>query len=116
MHAGVLFALEHLGFRVTGISGVSGGAIIASYYVGGGEPEQFLHIVQGHELTLPREVTRFPTLLRLLGQGFTRCPGTDSSVRDSWSKTERGKFHPCRTANRRSNRGGQEFGCRIGCS
>jgi predicted acylesterase/phospholipase RssA len=65
VHAGVLFALEDLGVCITGLSTVSGGAIVGSYYVTGGPPLGFLDIVQRRDVGLAREVTRFPTLIRL---------------------------------------------------
>jgi predicted acylesterase/phospholipase RssA len=66
VHAGVLYALDDLGVRISAISAVSGGSIVGTYYATGGSPLEFLRIVQRRAYGLAREVTRAPAGARML--------------------------------------------------
>ena len=65
LHAGVLAAYERLGLKASAVAGVSGGAIVGSYYVAGGNPQQlFLGLTQ-HDFDLPRRILQFPNAVHL---------------------------------------------------
>jgi predicted acylesterase/phospholipase RssA len=56
-HAGVLSALERFGLTPTHLSSVSGGSIIASFYVMGGDPNAFPQFVKEGRFRLLRRLT-----------------------------------------------------------
>jgi predicted acylesterase/phospholipase RssA len=74
LHAGVLSGLEAAHIRVTNVSSVSGGSIIAGYYVRGGAPADFLRAATSGHLNLYRELLDAQNALRLPFPA--RIPGT----------------------------------------
>jgi predicted acylesterase/phospholipase RssA len=82
MHAGVLEGLGNLGIVPQVLSTVSGGSIIGAYYAAGGHPEDFLSRVIAHRVSIWREVSKFPELLRLLLTSRTRTD-TEAGVLDA---------------------------------
>jgi predicted acylesterase/phospholipase RssA len=66
MHAGVLDALDRLRVPITTIASVSGGSIIASYYVAGGRPRDFLTAAAAQRFLIVRDLADLSTALRFL--------------------------------------------------
>jgi predicted acylesterase/phospholipase RssA len=75
LHAGVLSGLETAHIPITHISSVSGGSIIAGYYVRGGSPEDFRRAAAAGRLNLYRDLVDAQNALRLPFPA--RFPGTD---------------------------------------
>ncbi|ADC89430.1 Patatin [Thermocrinis albus DSM 14484] len=48
-HIGVLKALQELGFRIKGVSGVSAGALVGAYHCAGYSPKEMLKLIKDRE-------------------------------------------------------------------
>lgn len=86
-HAGVLDALEGLKLRPQCLSSVSGGSIIAGYYVHGGRPRDFVDGVIAGRFNLIRTLANVTNAVRLPFPG--QIPGTSIRLLPGYSFNRR---------------------------